>query len=287
MPDNKGNQVKNAKDINEFMNSMDLALEPNLREVSDNKEQQKEEVKTETVPDSKETKDWKKEHDNLLKRYESSSKRGQELDEELKKYKNYDALLNMIATDEGLAKTIRNYVEGNTGSFNVPEDFEMDMEEAVKNPQSKSGQALGQFVHSYMKKELDNFKTEAKKEQERKEKDRAWKDFIRDENIDDDTADDFRNVWMKNTELDYKKLFMLYKLERGKTDAKPTETKETKSPGNNIIEQIEHLLKTSNIPPSLQATGETEEQEVPIEHQIFNQMKGHTSSIEDMLNTKK
>ncbi len=130
--DGSGGEVNIGLDDDDIMADVDDSLTPNAPKASDNK--------------GGET-DWEQ-------RYKDSSREAVRLDSELKKVMPYQPVLEMLSKDDKFKDYIMQYgketkTETLPEKLNLPEEFDFDMNEALRDPTSESGQILAQVSQHY------------------------------------------------------------------------------------------------------------------------------------------
>ena len=118
----------------DIMADVDDSLTPNATPKPDNKGNQE---------------DWEQ-------RYKDSSKEGIRLNGIVEKMSPYMPVLDMLSKDDGFKEHVMNYgkqtkTETLPEKLNLPEDFEFDMNEAIRNPDSEHAKILSQVSQHYAK----------------------------------------------------------------------------------------------------------------------------------------
>ena len=119
---------------------------------------------------------WDDESNPYKQRYKDSSREAIRINDELKDLKPFVPVLEAMKRDSGLVEHVRNYLQGGgqpqqgiKDQLNLPEDFEYDAEEAMKNPESASAKVqnahIDQIVQGRVNQMMSREKENAKKMQ--------------------------------------------------------------------------------------------------------------------------
>ena len=127
------------------------------------------------------------EADQLKKRYSDSSREAQRLKAELNELKPFVPVLDAMKKDSGLVDHVRSYFEGGGSvpknikeQLALDEEFELDNEELVNNPDSDSRKVFNAMVDNVVKKRAD----EILQKEEAKAQEMNFKLDIRNEAVD-------------------------------------------------------------------------------------------------------
>ena len=181
--------------------------------------------------------------------------------EELKKYKDFVPLLEVMMNDPNLVNVVKEYLTGeqtqqSQENFELPEDFIFDFEEAIKDPNSDSGKLLDRYVQSKVRSTVN---AELSKEQQQKvledQKLRVMKKF----GATEQDVNDLIN-WTKNTQLTLEDAYYL-----------KNRSKIEKEIAKNAINSA--LKKKSTSHRSLSSKGKPGSQSNP-ESELFKLIKG-------------
>ena len=107
--------------------------------------------------------DWESDNNPYKKRYGDSTKGAQDLYKELQRLKPFVPILNAMKKDSNLVEYVKDYLiqggqpaKGIQQNLGVPEDFEFDASEAVKNQESDSAKVLNAHVDAVVNKKIKN-----------------------------------------------------------------------------------------------------------------------------------
>jgi hypothetical protein len=257
------------------LDALEDKIEPSLRTKDDNKS-----TPGDNKPIKKEDaaeKDWKAEYDLLVKekenivlRYDTSSKEGKRLAEELESLKTFEPLINRIGSDEELQQLIQGHIKGGKSK-----QEEIDPTELLAEP-DKYSKYLTETVLNGIDKRLLEFKSEVQQERQKETIEEKRKlneiDFMKKNNLDSEKMDEFKG-WMKKTNLSLEDLWLL----KNKNEIFQNIS------SNRSDETLSHLMKTSKINPSLNSLASMEEEKTNDEL-VWNAVKQNTTTIADLLN---
>tara|TARA_R110002020_G_scaffold443294_2_gene654534 strand:+ start:858 stop:1730 length:873 start_codon:yes stop_codon:yes gene_type:complete len=119
---------------------------------------------------------WDDESNPYKQRYKDSSREAIRMNDELKDLKPFVPVLEAMKRDSGLVDHVRNYLQGGgkpqqniKDKLDLPEDFEFDADEALKNPESASAKVqnahIDQIVQGRVNQMMTREKDNAKKMQ--------------------------------------------------------------------------------------------------------------------------
>lgn len=251
MADNKAKEVDLSSP--EFMDNLETALEPNLRTEPEKPKEKEADNKAEKVTTV--ASDWEKlfkeeqsKREQIEKRYESSSKEGKRLAEQLDNLKPYEPLLSTIGSDAELQKKIEQHIKG----FPAKED-EVDFDEILTDKE-KFAQAVRSEAGKVAKELLSAEREKDSKERKRDQILSEEKKFQEQYELSEDQMDEFRD-WMKKTPLTHERLWALKNhKEVGK-----------KKDSNDLQEKLSQLLKNQGLPKTLASMGSTEVDKDPVD----------------------
>jgi len=140
--------------LQDFFSDNNTTLKSGLQE-------SEEPVKTEQV-DGESVEDLKKRLTNLQNQYEASSKEGKRLAAKLKEIEPLMPLIDEMNNNEDVFDAVRNTLQGkpvakdNPKGLELPEDFVLDTDEALRNPNSDSAKYLRAFIQNEAKSVAQN-----------------------------------------------------------------------------------------------------------------------------------
>ena len=259
------------------LDSLEDQIEPNLRNAKDDNKSTQDDNKSEKKEEAAE-KDWQKEYDLLLKekentdlRYDTSSKEGKRLAEELEGLKTYEALINRIGSDEELQQLIQGHIKGEKKKT----EEEIDPTELLAEPQ-KYGEYLTETVLSGIDKRLSAFESKIQEERQKEtvaEKRKSEEiEFMKKRGWDETKMEEFKEklkqkqLTLDDMDLIVNKEEIFKKIASGKAN-----------------ETLDHLMKTSGRNPSLASTV-SEEDEKSQDELVWAAVKKTSNTVEDLLN---
>ena len=187
------------------------------------------------------------------------------IENEYNKLKPYEPLLSRIGNDEQLQKIIENHIKGVSGEDKPSFEDVLTDEKAFTN-------VIAQTVGAELDKRLNIQRQEDEKHRQENERAARDREFQNKYNLTDEQMDDFREK-MKGKVLTHEDM---YKLVYGKE-------LEQKKEQNELKELLAQLQKTGHIPKSLASLQSTPEDEKSEADEVFDSLKGTTSSVDDML----
>ena len=184
------------------------------------------ETGTESREVSSGTQDWESDSNPYKGRYGDSTREGQELFHENKglkadladyeKVKPYKSLINVLEQDAGLVTIVKDYLDNGTApagnDMKLGDDFVMDMDEAIADPNSKSAKVLDSFIERKAKKEvhtiIDTERQKAAKSSEVRKIRSQAKEFVDTNKL---TEAEFKDldVWAKNHKMTWDDIYLL------------------------------------------------------------------------------
>jgi len=193
-------------------------------------------------------------YEELAARYQASSGAGRaendkvkEMEQKLEGYKAYEPIINAMQRDPNLINHMGEYyTEGNKTPANVlqklglPDDFVVDMDEAVKNPNSDSAKVFNESMKTVAKSAVGEYaqyrnKIDAQTNQK--------KEFQAATGLDDSKMAQFQE-WGKGKKLKMTDLYALYQMEHGQPMATQIQNQENRN-------DLNYVNEVQNIPPSL------------------------------------
>tara|TARA_R100001082_G_C4365904_1_gene161936 strand:- start:1570 stop:2466 length:897 start_codon:yes stop_codon:yes gene_type:complete len=148
---------------------------------------------------------WDDENNPYKQRYKDSSREAVRINDELKDLKPFVPVLEAMKRDSGLVEHVRNYLQGGgqpqqgiKDQLNLPEDFEFDAEEAMKNPESASAKVqnahIDQIVQGRVNQMMSREKENAKKMQAQFLYKKQEDDFKKKHNMSDEKFEAFKKA---------------------------------------------------------------------------------------------
>ena len=226
------------------------------------------------------------ENENLKKRYSDSSREAQKLRAELNELKPFVPVLNAMKKDSGLVEHVRNYfqeggeVPGNIKEkLKLDEEFELDNEELVNNPDSDSRKVFNAMVDNVVKKRADEIlHREDAKNQEMQFKINAKEEaikFMKEHNMNEETFLQFVN--QAKDRFEGKRLSfndMYYLANRGKTAANVANA--TKQ------DMLSQMRNVRNIPTSQSGTNNAGDKSASPSDSLFDALLDVDGNLDNM-----
>ena len=131
--------------------------------------------------------DWEAADNPYKVRYSDSSRENTKIKAENSKLKPYEAVIDVMEQDAGLVNVIRDYLNKGTKpnmkeSLNLGDDFVLDMDEAITDPNSKSAKVLETYVDRVAEKRVGDMigaeKQKAKKIAQKRNLQSQTKQFV-------------------------------------------------------------------------------------------------------------
>ena len=280
-------EVKMAKGDNKpaenpvDFDALESQLEPDLRTSDDNKPTKDDNKSKPAKKENIEGKNWEEKYNLLVKekensdlRYETSSKEGKRLSDELKDLTPFKELMNRIGTDEKLQQKIKDHIGGKKES-EVKEEINAD--ELLASPPEYAKymtEKVTESVLSAMDKRLSAH-DEKNKEADIAEKRQTNEiEFMKKRGWDETKMEDFKEK-MKKKQLTLDDMDLI--LNRDEIFKNIAEGKSN--------ETLEHLKSISDKNPSL-AHIQSAEEEKSDDAAVFDVLKKQDATIEDMLDGK-
>ena len=192
--------------------------------------------------------------ENLKKRYDASSKEAKRLHEELKKLENlkeYAPLIDALRQDPEAVDMIKDRLTGAASPQSIKDklglgdDFVMDIDEAVNNPESDSAKVLEAMVSSKAESVVNQ--KEAIRQAQAEEQ-RMIKEFQAKTKMSNEELEDLIE-WSKNEKLTLEHLYLLRNLDK----------RDREILQRSAEERNRQARKVRNLPPSLAGKGESRE----------------------------
>jgi len=227
--------------------------------------------------DNTEKEALEKELANLQKRYDNSSEEGKRLDAELKKYKEYDPVIQYIAQNEEVQQILADHAEGKKVQLADEDALDDD------DPNSK----LLKKIDS-LEKKISTFEQKTKQERDQEKKEQVWNDFKSKNKMTDAESEEYQG-WVKNTKVSHDTLYKLFQLEKNTNGDKDDDNGKLKANQMSVVDVITQLQKAGAIPATIPASeGSAEEKELTVEEKIIHNMKVNRPGLKEMLmNVKK
>jgi len=227
------------------------ALEPKVEEPEEPKVSEKEEKDIDVLIES-----LQKEIENTNGRYEKSSAEGKRLyqvtldqQKQLAEFDEVKPVLDILANNKELQEIAKQMIQG---TWNSVPDERIDLDDAVRDPNSASAKTLKALVQREAQELLA--KSAPKQDSAKNEKyeaiGREIETVQKTMKLEDSEVKDIID-FSKN--LSFEHIAKLYKLEHGKQKETPNMSK--------LLDEIRQLSKTSTIPSNLKGGGVVEETE--------------------------
>jgi hypothetical protein len=149
------------------------------------------------------------------KRYRDSSREAQKMKARLDEIEPFMPILNRMNEDEGLVETVKDYlVNGKTtaNSLNLPEDFDFDMEDAMKNPTSDSAKYFNSVMDNAVSQKVNSIlgaeREATQRRQAQEEQSKNAREFKSRMNISDEQFDDMMD-WANKHNMTYDDIYYM------------------------------------------------------------------------------
>lgn len=194
MTDNKVEEtsVSEDKELQDFFSDNNTTLKSGLPE--------KEPVKTEQA-EGEDVEALKKRLTNLQNQYEASSKEGKRLAAKLKEIEPLMPLINEMNNNEDVFNAVKNTLQGkpttqgDSQGLELPDDFVLDTDEALRNPNSDSAKFLRAFIRNEAKtvaqSETNKIQESLSNRDRRSEIDRQKAELMETYGLDEDGFNEF------------------------------------------------------------------------------------------------
>jgi len=165
---------------------------------------------------------WEDDSNTYKVRFGDSTREAQRLAKENKdmhaihdKVKPYKSLIDVLEQDAGLVNMIKDYLDNGTAPnkvHNLPEDFVMDMDEAIADPNSQSAKVLDSYIDKKSEKRVNDIlrveRQKASKAAEVRRLRGQAKEFIQKNEM---TEDQFKELdgWAQNHKMTWEDIYLL------------------------------------------------------------------------------
>lgn len=197
-----------------------------------------------------------KELENTNKRYEASSNEGkrlyqenQELQEKLNKWDEVQPVLDVLAKNPELREIAKQMISG-TYTGQLPEET-LDLDEAVRNPESASAKVLKSLVQAEAAKLVNaqNAKTSVSSDKTARENalNIEIEEVSKERNLSEAEVNDVINFARNKKNVSFRDMVDLYNLEKGNGKAPQTDMLK-------LLDQIKQLNKTSKMEKNIKGS---------------------------------
>jgi len=165
---------------------------------------------------------WEDDRNTYKVRFSDSTREAQRLAKENKevkasydKVKPYSSLISVLEQDAGLVNMIKDYLDNGTSprnEHNLPEDFVMDMDEAIADPNSQSAKVLDSYIDKKSEKRVNDMlhveRQKASKAAEVRRLRGQAKEFIQKNKM---TEEQFKELdgWAQNHKMTWEDIYLL------------------------------------------------------------------------------
>lgn len=271
----------------QFMEAIDQQVNPSMYQEADSSDQATSEetspetaTSSETSPEAQEEIDYKTRYADSTREAQRLLEEKKALEEKLSELEPVMPIMRELQNDQQLVKHVRNYFEqgGDTPAsvkddLALPDDFVVDYDEAVRNPDSVHGKVVRTMTEKYADAKVEERMTQLKQEQqqqlEQQQQQQQMQQFMQ-KQVAEDERKEFQQ-FLKNHQVTLEDAYKLYKGQgRDQEIAKQTQ-QETKK-------QLQQTKKSS----SLASKNSAQPPEKPVETKLFDLIKGVDSDAENV-----
>ena len=265
-------------------------LEDSVNGMQTEGEARQEEVTRQDVGPEKVTQDtstgtsvnWDDESNPYKQRYKDSSREAVRMNDELKDLKPFVPVLEAMKRDSGLVDHVRNYLQGGgqpqqgiKDQLNLPEDFEFDADEALKNPESASAKVqnahIDQIVQGRVNQMMSREKENAKKMQAQFMFKREEEAFKKKHNMSDEKFELFKKAASQKTMTLDDAYFLINKDMQAKNIANNTKQ-----------DMLNQMKNVRNIPTSASDSNNQGNSQKTPDNTVFDNMLGLDDDVDNL-----
>ena len=214
--------------------------------------------------------------EQLEKRYSDSSREGKRLNTRLKEIEPYMPILDAMKEDPNLITHVRNYFEGGGSAptnmreeMGLEDDFVMDVDDALSNPDSDSGKLFNATVDGVVQKRMQEF---SRAQQENSAKLAEESNFKSKMNLQDGEFDEMMQ-FANNHKLSLDDIYYLKNRENVADNV-------AKSTRDDMLNQMKGVRQKPN---SVSNVGSSQAPEKSPDDKIFESLLGSESGIERLM----
>ena len=214
--------------------------------------------------------------EQLEKRYSDSSREGKRLNTRLKEIEPYMPILDAMKEDPNLITHVRNYFEGGGSAptnmreeMGIDDDFVMDVDDALSNPDSDSGKLFNATVDGVVQKRMHEFATAQQSQSAKLAEESSFKSRM---NLKDGEFDDMMQ-FANNHKLSLDDIYYLKNRESHADNV-------AKATRDDMLSQMKGVRGK---PASVSSAGSAPSPEMSQDDQVFNALLGTESGIERLL----
>tara|TARA_Y100000004_G_scaffold196586_1_gene267087 strand:+ start:4293 stop:5189 length:897 start_codon:yes stop_codon:yes gene_type:complete len=266
------------EDSSDFFEALDREVNGIILDESDTVDSTEQQETLQTDPEPVAVSD-DHQHD-YEKRYKDSSREARRLKEELDEMKQYEPLLNRLKEDTGMVDAIKQYVEGVEQpqnvqqALNLPEDFVLDLDDAITNPNSDSAKALEHTISSVVDRRVNSQLQQERQTRERevnaREQQANAESFKKNMNMTDSDFDDMMD-WAKTHSTSLEDIY--YLKNRSQRDQQVA-----KGAKEDMLKQMKSVREM----PTSVANQNTVKADVSQEDRIFDALKNVDSGLDGL-----
>jgi hypothetical protein len=225
---------------------------------------------------------WDDESNPYKQRYKDSSREAVRMNDELKDLKPFVPVLEAMKRDSGLVEHVRGYLQ-NGGKpqdniqkqLNLPEDFEFDAEEAMKNPESASAKVqnahIDQIVQGRVNQMMSREKENAKKMQAQFMYKKQEEDFKTKHNMSNEKFELFKKAASQKVMTLDDAYFLINKDMQAKNIANNTKK-----------DMLNQMKNVRNIPTSASDSNNQGDSQKTPDNKLFDNMLGLDEDVDNL-----
>ena len=225
---------------------------------------------------------WDDESNPYKQRYKDSSREAFRMNDELKDLKPFVPVLEAMKRDSGLVEHVRGYLQ-NGGKpqeniqkqLDLPEDFEFDAEEAMKNPESASAKVqnahIDQIVQGRVNQMMSREKENAKKMQAQFMYKKQEEDFKKKHNMSNEKFELFKKAASQKVMTLDDAYYLINKDMQAKNIANNTKK-----------DMLNQMKNVRNIPTSASDSNNQGNSQKTPDNQLFDQMVDLDEDVDNL-----
>ena len=225
---------------------------------------------------------WDDESNPYKQRYKDSSREAVRMNDELKDLKPFVPVLEAMKRDSGLVDHVRNYLQGGgqpqqgiKDQLNLPEDFEFDADEALKNPESASAKVqnahIDQIVQGRVNQMMSREKEAAKQMQAQFMYKKHEEDFKARHKMSDDKFKLFKEAASRKTMTLDDAYYLINKDMQAKNIANNTKK-----------DMLDQMKNVRNIPTSASDSNNQGNSQKTPDNTVFDNMLGLDEDVDNL-----
>tara|TARA_X000001382_G_scaffold129890_1_gene123076 strand:+ start:834 stop:1727 length:894 start_codon:yes stop_codon:yes gene_type:complete len=226
--------------------------------------------------------DWDDESNPYKQRYKDSSREAVRMNDELKDLKPFVPVLEAMKRDSGLVDHVRTYLQGGgkpeagiSNQLNLPEDFEFDADEALKNPESNSAKVqnahIDKIVQGRVNQMMGREKENAKKMQAQFMYKKQEEDFKARHKMSNEKFELFKKAASQKTMTLDDAYYLINKDMQAKNIANNTKK-----------DMLDQMKNVRNIPASASDSNNQGDSNQTPDNKLFDQMAGLDEDVDNL-----